>query len=285
MGEKNDEARREQQRLARVLSGIEKTAREASLTGQLSGGQAVAIRQYNAIVERLERTGTLPEGVFVPLPEGAEFDEVGVAASGLAQYLRDNDEEEEGRRRGRTGGGVFEAGPGHVKIVGFPGDISDLGVMLREYLPDFLRQRIGEAMSGAPIPPEPPIPPIPPVPPAPPAPPAPSAAGFHGGSSGGSWNWSFGGGPGAPPSPPGEGFQHRHEHEVRVESQTRTESPGNVEAEIEAFERRIAELTAQLGAPNPDPGFVAAAARELADVAQRRAVLEQRRGEGGPVEV
>jgi hypothetical protein len=288
MSEKNDEARREQQRLARVLAGIEKTAREASLTGQLAGGQAIAIRQYNAILERLERADAVPAGIFAPLPETAAFDEVGVAASSLAQYLRGDDEEGESRRRWREGGGVFEATPHHVKIVGFPGNISDLGGMLREYLPDFLRQRVDEAITGVPQPPEPPIPPTPPIPPAPPPPRgARFEVGFGSGGAGGAWHWS--GGPGAPPPspppPPGGGPTDWTETHVRTETQTTTERQSDLAAEITEADRHIAELTAQLRDPNTDPGMMAVAARELAEAAQRRAMLEQRREPDGSVEV
>jgi hypothetical protein len=161
-----------------MLAGISKTAREASLTGQLSGGKAVAIRQYNAILTRIAELGVTSSDLFAPLSEEASFDEVGVAASQLADFLRE-DEEEEHRRRWRHGGGVFEASPGHVKIVGFPGNISDLGDVLREYLPDFIKQKVAHAFKfqvqtsdkGCEEARESPAPPTPPTPPEPPAPP------------------------------------------------------------------------------------------------------------------
>jgi hypothetical protein len=104
----------------------------------------MAIRQYNAILERLKELGVISGGLFEPVAGEASFDEVGVAACQLAEFLREDDEEET-RRRWRHGGGVFEASPGHVKIVGFPGNISDLGDILREYLPDFIKQKVASA--------------------------------------------------------------------------------------------------------------------------------------------
>jgi hypothetical protein len=143
MSEKEN-ARQEVRRLGRMLQGIAKTAREASLTGQLAGGKSVAIRQYNAILARLTGLGLIPTDLFAPAPEEASFDEVGVAATNLVHFLRE-DEDEERHRRWRTEGGVFEASPGHVKIVGFPGHIGEIGDIVREYLPDFLKHKMASA--------------------------------------------------------------------------------------------------------------------------------------------
>lgn len=144
MSEEQDKTKQEVRRLARMLVSISKMAREASLTGQLKNGKGMAIRQYNAIWERLNELGVISGRLFEPVSEAASFDEVGVAAAQLADFLREDDEEEQ-RRRWRHGGGVFEASPGHVKIVGFPGNISDLGDILREYLPDFIKQKVASA--------------------------------------------------------------------------------------------------------------------------------------------
>lgn len=144
MSEEQDKTKQEVRRLGRMLVSISKMAREASLTGQLKNGKGVAIRQYNAVLERLKELELISGDLFPPVSEDAPFDEVGVAAWQLAEFLREDDEEEH-RRRWRHGGGVFEASPGHVKIVGFPGNISDLGDILREYLPDFIKQKVASA--------------------------------------------------------------------------------------------------------------------------------------------
>ncbi len=127
-------------RLGRMLRGLAKTARDASFTGQLAGGKGVAVHQYNAILSRLHDMGVAPADLFTPLLQEASFDEVGVAASQLVSFLR----EEEDEKRWWANGGVVSASPGHLKIVGFPGSINELGELLREHLPDFLRGRAGE---------------------------------------------------------------------------------------------------------------------------------------------
>lgn len=141
MTDERDSGKQELRRLMRMLNGISKTARDASLTGQLAGGKAVAVRQYNAILARLRALELVSGDLFTPLAEDAAFDEVGVAASQLTQFLRDDDEDDRRRRFGNHG--VFEASPNHVKIVGFPGQISELGDLVREYLPDLIKDRLG----------------------------------------------------------------------------------------------------------------------------------------------
>lgn len=144
MNAEQDKIKQEVRRLTRMLVGISRMAKDASLTGTLREGKGMAIRQYNAILARLKELDVLSGNLFEPVPESASFAEVGVAAAQLADFLREDDEEEH-RRRWRHGGGVFEASPGHVKIVGFPGNISDLGDILREYLPDFIKQKVASA--------------------------------------------------------------------------------------------------------------------------------------------
>ncbi len=143
-----DERRQELRRLARMLQNIVKTARDASLTGQLSGGKSVAIRQYHAILARLNALGVVDAELFPQLEDSASFDEVGFAASQLISFFQDEDEEQ-ARKGWRNGGGVFEASPDHVKIVGFPGGIGELGDLLREHLPDFLRAKMGKVKEEA----------------------------------------------------------------------------------------------------------------------------------------
>ena len=133
MSEQKDQTG-EIRRLERMLQGIVRTARDASLTGRLAGGRAIAARQYNTILARLQELGLLPHGLFEPLSEEATFDEVGVAAMSLAHFLQDEAAEAEvhARRGGGFRGGVFEATPGHVKIVGFPGHIGELRKLFGE---------------------------------------------------------------------------------------------------------------------------------------------------------
>lgn len=141
MSDEKDSVKPEVRRLIRLLNGISKTARDASLTGQLEGGRGVSIRHFNSILARLQELDVACNGLFAPVSDDASFDEVGVAATYLADFLRDEDDEDS-RKRIRNGG-VFEVTPGHVKIVGIPGNMNDLGDLLREYVPDFIKHRMG----------------------------------------------------------------------------------------------------------------------------------------------
>lgn len=141
MSDEKDSVKPEVRRLVRLLNGISKTARDASLTGQLEGGRGVSIRHYNSILARLQELDVACNGLFAPVSDDASFDEVGVAATYLSDFLRDEDEDDT-RKRWRNGG-VFEVTPGHVKIVGIPGNMNDLGELLQNYVPDFIKQRMG----------------------------------------------------------------------------------------------------------------------------------------------
>ncbi|HID55114.1 TPA: hypothetical protein EYP37_01190 [Candidatus Poribacteria bacterium] len=81
----NDE--REIRGIIRMLDSLAKTAEEASLTGALSEGRDMAIKQYNAILKRLSEMGEIPEGLFSELDEGISFDDVGIACKQLISYL------------------------------------------------------------------------------------------------------------------------------------------------------------------------------------------------------
>lgn len=134
-------------RLHRLLREIAQLAQHASLTGSLEKGAPSAIRRYNFILQRLEQTGSMAGHLFEPLPESASFDELGVDATLLAGYIAEDSGESNGRdrkdkRRDRGGD-----------------DLRDLAQMVRENLPQWLRE----------INPEPPVPPTPPTSPTPPA--------------------------------------------------------------------------------------------------------------------
>lgn len=128
----------ERDRLIRALRGLGQAAREAGLTGQLAEGREVAIRQYNAILTRLQAAGDAPVDLFQPLPESASFDSAGLSAIQLLTYLQDEDEERRRRRRERDGdfppvGAVGQA---------IQDQFCELGDLLREHMPDSLRARV-----------------------------------------------------------------------------------------------------------------------------------------------
>ncbi|MFN3651230.1 MAG: hypothetical protein ACK47B_16765 [Armatimonadota bacterium] len=101
------------------------------------------MRQYNAVLSRLQELGTVSEALFSRLEDDASFDEVGIAAMQLQEFLQDEEDD-----RPRMRGGIFEATPGHVKIVDFPGNIGEIGNLVRDYLPDFIKQRMPHGKEG-----------------------------------------------------------------------------------------------------------------------------------------
>ncbi len=182
----NDRAA-EVRRLRRLLKDIAELAQNASLTGSLQGGARTAVRRYNQVVLRLEQLGLASPGLFAPLPDDVSFDEIGVEATLLAGYLK---EDEAPTGAGHPSHGSHNQSAPFINIVGPLGgmeglnDLKDLGRVIRESLPEWLRSH---------APPAPPTPPTPPTPPEPPTSPATGFA-FH-------TNTSSGGGADPNPAP------------------------------------------------------------------------------------
>ena len=122
---------KEIKRMIRLLESTAKIAEHASLTGALDQGQKASLRQYNAILERLKETEEIPGVLFPPLEEDASFDEIGVACKQLAAYLQ---EEEEPAKDRRPQGGDF-----HGPIIKIGGNLKDLGEIIRDALPEWMR--------------------------------------------------------------------------------------------------------------------------------------------------
>jgi len=151
----------ELRRLRRMLKQMHSLSEHASLTGALSEGATDAVQQYNRILRRLEDLNVVTAGIFSILPADASFDRLGVLSKLLEGYLAD--EIPDSGKEGREGGGhKIIIGSNLGEINGLE-ELKDLGRIIRENLPEFLRKR-----SEAPAPPTPPTPPTPPAPPAPP---------------------------------------------------------------------------------------------------------------------
>lgn len=148
--------RQEIRRIRRMLRGMARLAKDATLTGSLQGGGRPAAQQYNQLVLRLEQIGLVPQGMFQPLaeaPEGSDastdeklFAEIGVAAALLASYLEPDEEEE------RSHEGRHAHGPHGNVIIGLGGmkhleELKDLGRTIRENLPEWMRERERERHS------------------------------------------------------------------------------------------------------------------------------------------
>jgi hypothetical protein len=104
----------------------------------MSGGKEFAVRSYNSTVQHLTNTGEVPPGLFPPLPEDANLDTVGIASGQLAEYLSAGLPEQE-EQKGK--GGSMIGGDGFVINLGGLGDVGEL---IREHLPEWLRGKRGE---------------------------------------------------------------------------------------------------------------------------------------------
>ncbi len=157
----------EVRRLRRLLKDIGDLAQHASLTGSLQGGAATAVRRYNAVVRRLTELGAISPGLFSPISDESSFDELGVEATLLSGYLKE-DEPPANERGGNKSGN--NSAP-FINIVGPLGSmegmdqLKDLGKVIRDSLPEWVKNRT--APPG--LPEDVPAPPTPPTPPTPPA--------------------------------------------------------------------------------------------------------------------
>jgi hypothetical protein len=140
MTQEPNDTHTELRRLVRVLERTVKMAEGASLTGAMSGGKEFAVRSYNATVQHLTSAGEVPPGLFVPLPEDANLDSVGLASAQLAEYLRAGLPEPD---QGAAGQANTKLGDGNVFFN--IGGLGDIGELVREHLPEWLRGKRGEA--------------------------------------------------------------------------------------------------------------------------------------------
>jgi len=122
-------------RLRRLLRETVRLAEHASLTGSLEKGGRIAIRQYNHIREHLQNTGAIPDGLFQELDEDdSSFDELGIVCGMLEGYLA---EDEEILNEGGKNSAKIQVGMVGVKDLE---DLKEIGKVIREGLPDFLRK-------------------------------------------------------------------------------------------------------------------------------------------------
>jgi hypothetical protein len=121
-------------RIRRLLRETVRLAEHASLTGSLDKGSRIAIRQYNHIREHLQEIGAVPVDLFQELDEDeSTFDELGIVCGMLEGYLVEDEE-------------ILNEGKGPTKVqVGMVGlkeleDLKEIGKVIRESLPEFLRK-------------------------------------------------------------------------------------------------------------------------------------------------
>lgn len=124
---------KEIKRMIRMLESTAKMAEHASITGTLKQGQKVSVRQYNAVLDRLRETEEIPDALFPLLEEDTSFDEVGVACKQLAAYLKE--EEEQAKARSWE-----QLRVGDTPIINIGGDLKDLGKLIRDALPEWMKK-------------------------------------------------------------------------------------------------------------------------------------------------
>jgi hypothetical protein len=84
----------------RLLTEIAELCDHASLTGSMSTGAKRTAERYNAVLAKLTEAGQVAPGLFSPVPDSADFGEVGVEARMLSGFLGD-DSKNKDRHRGR----------------------------------------------------------------------------------------------------------------------------------------------------------------------------------------
>jgi len=134
-----------------MLKQMHSLATHSSLTGALAAGAVDAVAQYNQILERLTELGIISGNLFRPLPDDATFDRLGVASTLLEGYLLEEGDGD--RSSGNKHGNVI------IGNIGGLDELKDLGRIIRDNLPDFIRKRAGEGAeeeASAPPPPPPP---------------------------------------------------------------------------------------------------------------------------------
>jgi hypothetical protein len=149
----------------KMLREISSLSEHVSLTrdpGRGSAGAEDAIRAYNDLLTYIQTQGVETMGMFSPLPNDASFDRVGVASRLLRALLDAELEEEESIEKSvKVVVGRHGTHTSHINTEEL-GKLKDIGAVIREHLPEWMRE----------APPAPPAPPTPPAAPTPPAPPS-----------------------------------------------------------------------------------------------------------------
>lgn len=159
MSDETNKKAKEIRKARRMLRELSQLSEHASLTGAYKSEGAVdAIQAYNQILAFVEAQEISTHGMFSTLPSDASWSRLGVSSRLLRSFLEE--EEEECAPKGvKIVVGKHGEHAGHIDLEEL-GKLKDIGAVIREHLPDFLR-----------TPPTPPAPPTPPTPPTPPSPP------------------------------------------------------------------------------------------------------------------
>ncbi len=128
---------RELKGIIQMLGATVKMVEQASLTGSLGKERkaGAGVRQYNAVVKRLQDTDTIPEGIFSSLEEEASFVELSIYCGQLAAYLEGMVEEPPKEKKSEN--------IGDNVIVNIGGDLKDLGEVIRQAMPSWIKEQMG----------------------------------------------------------------------------------------------------------------------------------------------
>ena len=134
------EKSKEIRRIFHLVESTATLAKEATLTGMLKGGEKRCIKQFNNALNRLIEIDIVPEGLFDPLEEEAEFSEVGVACYHLAGFLKSDLDDFEISQKKMDKEKIKKI------IVGNIGELKDLGEVIRQAMPKDLGEVIRQSM-------------------------------------------------------------------------------------------------------------------------------------------
>ena len=123
--------------MIRMLQATAGRADHLRLTGGPVQGSGAAVRQYNAVVERLK--DIIPGALFSPLEEDASFADLGMCCEQLAAYLEGIAESEKPAEGKKAAPQVM--GPVSIKV-GDLGDLKDLGELIRQAMPSWFREQV-----------------------------------------------------------------------------------------------------------------------------------------------
>lgn len=130
---------RELKGIIKMLGTTVKMVNRASMFGNLGKEEkaGAGVRQYNAVVKRLQETDTIPEGIFSSLEEDASFVELSIYCAQLAAYLESMVEEPASEKKDD------KVNNGDNIIVNLGGDLKDLGEVIRHAMPSWIKDQMG----------------------------------------------------------------------------------------------------------------------------------------------
>ena len=127
------ESQKEIRRILRLLETTARIVETSTITDQFSGGEERCARQFNNALNRLIELGAVPTDLFEPLETDAAFGDVCFACHQVAAYLRE--------------GCVDDFDFSHMKKT-IGDELKDVGEVVRQSMPDFLKDIWGESARG-----------------------------------------------------------------------------------------------------------------------------------------